>query len=74
MNDEPGVLTHDGGSDYTLNDDSTSVWITVKNLSVYVRKTDEGVVCDIFPKGREDEDSICSCYALDSDGEDDCTI
>lgn len=43
-------------NDYTLRDDHPSVWITVGTISVYVRRTDEGVVVKLFPKGDEAED------------------
>ena len=51
--------------DYVLESDS--VWITVQGFSVYIKKTDEGVVCDIYQKGREDEDCITGAYAYDDD-------
>jgi hypothetical protein len=62
-NDSP--LVCDGGSDYILKDDS--VWITVKGFSVLIKKTDEGVVCDIYQKGSEDCESIAGTYAYDDD-------
>ena len=31
------------------------VWITVRNISVYLRCTDHGVVVTMYPKGRETE-------------------
>lgn len=36
----PPTLNHDGDNDYTLNDDET-VWISVDNLSVYIRRSAE---------------------------------
>jgi len=51
-------------SDYTLPSEQNSVWITVENLSVYVHKTDEGVVVDILPRGDEMSESIASTYAF----------
>ena len=44
------------------------IWITVENLSVYVHKTNEGVVVDIFPLGDEMEDPITSTYAFFNEG------
>tara|TARA_B100000131_G_C17574164_1_gene392266 strand:- start:188 stop:379 length:192 start_codon:yes stop_codon:yes gene_type:complete len=37
--------------DYELVSDSA--WITVGNISVYIKKTDEGVSVDLFPLGEE---------------------
>lgn len=61
MNKE-NLLTHE---DYILENDF--VWITVKGFSVKVKKTDEGVVCDIYQKGREDQDCIAGTYAFDNE-------
>lgn len=62
-------LAEESESDYILNGES--VWITVKGFSVLVKKTDEGVVVDIFAKGKENDDCITSTYAFDDEiGED----
>ena len=45
------------------------VWIRIKAFSVCVKKTDEGIVADIFTYGHEDEGSIASTYAFDSETE-----
>jgi hypothetical protein len=71
---EKAPLIYEGENDYILKDQS--VWITVKDFSVYITKTDEGVVCDLYVKGREDDGSIAGTYAYDDeideylDGED----
>lgn len=52
-------------SDYILESDSC--WITVKNMSVHIVKTDEGVVVDIYPLGSEDGEAITSTYAYDGE-------
>lgn len=54
-------------NDYTLKEGR--VWITVGKLSVHVVTTDEGVVVDIYPVGKEDEEPIASTYAFDREGE-----
>ena len=53
------------GKDYTLLDKNK--WVTVKGFSVRIHVTDEGVVVDIFEKGREDEGPITSTYAFDAE-------
>lgn len=40
----------------------SSVWIGVENVSVYLKKADEGVVVDFFIKGHEDEESLQSAW------------
>jgi hypothetical protein len=57
-------------SDYVLDEDATSCWITVNNISVYVRRTDEGVVVDLFPLGHENDDpSLATAYAFFEEAE-----
>ena len=49
--------------DYELPAGTDSVWVGVDGFSVYVRRTDEGVVVDILQKGREMDGAISSAYA-----------
>jgi len=48
------------GEDYVL---VQKAWIGVGTLSVYVHRTAEGIVVDVFRKGEEDGDPITSTYA-----------
>lgn len=59
------ALVPSGDGDYTLQ--GTSVWITVGNISVYVRRTDEGVVIDLYPAAREVDECLGSTYAYFSE-------
>lgn len=44
------------------------IWITIKDhFAVNIHTTDEGIVCDIYKKGKEDEGVIASTYAFDSE-------
>jgi len=52
--------------DYVMTENS--IWVTVENLSVYIHKTDEGVVVDIYPVGQEMDNSIVSTYAFFNEG------
>lgn len=52
-------------SDYILKKECA--WITVEYLSVRIKKTDEGVVIDIWPLGEEMGDPIASTYAFFSE-------
>ena len=51
-------LMHD---DYEMND-RESVWIVIGSISVYIKRTDEGVSVDLYPRGKEDESSVVSCW------------
>lgn len=64
----PKALNHVAEQEYELDKSVESVWVTVNNLSVYIKRTDEGVVVDIFPLNREDGESLASTYAFDSEG------
>ena len=58
-------ITLESDTDLTLNGESC--WITVKGFSVYIKKTDEGIVCDIYEKDKESDDSLAGTYAFDSE-------
>lgn len=64
-----GALRQEGETDYRLEDDQQSCWISVGNISVYVRRTDEGVAVDLYPLGQEMYDSIVGTWALFSEAE-----
>jgi hypothetical protein len=42
-------------------------WLELKGFSIRVNSTDEGVVVDVYEKGKEDQDCIASTYAFDSE-------
>lgn len=48
-----GALEHNGDSDYTLPPDSDHAWITVNNISVYVKRTEIGVEVSLCAAGCE---------------------
>lgn len=67
---EQGVLTleKNGVSDYVLDADERSCWITVGNVSVYIHRELNGVYIDLYTVGKEAEDPpISSCYGADDD-------
>ena len=67
------ILKHISENDYELqtqpNGNHTSCWITVKNLSLYINQTDEGVVVDIYPLNHEMDNPIASTYAFFNEAE-----
>lgn len=65
------ILTCDepGETDFTLKPGVLSCWITVDGFSVYLKRTDEGVVVDVFALGCDDENPIGSTYAFHDDAE-----
>lgn len=65
-----GVLSrYEGETDYLLEPGATSCWITVDNISVYIVRTDEGVVVDLYAKGRESDESLAGTWALNQEAE-----
>ena len=51
------------GDGYTLAPGENSTWITIGNLSVYVRRTDDGASVSIYPAGDEMGESLGETYA-----------
>jgi hypothetical protein len=56
-------------TDAELSRRADSTWIGVKDFSIYIKKTDEGVVVDIYARNFEDCDCLASTYAFDSETE-----
>lgn len=54
-----------GDKDVELDEDVESAWIGVDQFSVYLKRTDEGIVVDLFARGREMEDAIAGTYAFE---------
>lgn len=54
-------------SDYEMSPKATSIWVGLKDFSVYIVRTDEGVVVDIFARGCEDDECLASTYAFDQE-------
>ena len=42
-------------------------WVTVGPYSVLLNRTDEGIVIDVYPLGREDGDTVATTWAHDND-------
>lgn len=59
--------TCDQGTDYVLV--GQSCWIEVENLSIWIRKSDEGVSIDVYPNGDEMNNSIAETWVLFLEGE-----
>jgi hypothetical protein len=63
-----GELQRDpDGHGYALRPDAQCAWVTVGNAAVAVKRTDEGVVIDLYPLGCEDSDAVASTYAFASE-------
>jgi hypothetical protein len=52
-------------ADYVLTEGAA--WFTVKNFSIRIFSTDEGVVVDIYKKGSEMDSFIAGTYAADDE-------
>lgn len=68
-----GALIPDSGpTDFIVNDkDYDTVWLTWGNYSICLHKTDEGLFCDMFRAKHEDDGEVASCYAFDTEVQDD---
>lgn len=64
--DDPYIML-DGNTDCEMTPEARSVWIGVKDFSIYIVRTDEGVVVDIFARGREGDECLASAYAFDQE-------
>lgn len=52
-------LTYNGGNDFTLNEDSDSVWIQVDEYVIYIRRNEKAVTAEIInPDGLNKLDAI----------------
>lgn len=63
------ALKQEQYDEFTLVSEHDLVWITVGNISVYLRRTDEGVAIDLYPVGQEMHDSLAGTWALFSEAE-----
>lgn len=52
------------GVDYVLAPGHNLAWITVGNISVNIRRQDEGVAVDLYLLGAENQASFASTYAF----------
>ena len=70
IEEQPLVLQHEeNGTDFILT--GGSCWITVNNLSVYVKKDEEGVVVDVYSKNHEMDSAIGSTWVSYAEGKED---
>src|SRR5690606_1168657 len=55
------------GEDYKANlERNQCVWLAVAGASLAIKRTDEGIVVDVYPRGREDREASASAYVFDS--------
>jgi len=63
---EIGALRKESNEDYVLVDESC--WITVENLSVMLKKCDDGLSIYVYALDHEDEDCITETWVLWNEG------
>lgn len=56
-------------TDAEMSTTAESTWVGVKDFSIYIKKTDKGVVVDIYARGYEDCEALSSTYAFDDEVE-----
>jgi hypothetical protein len=66
-----GALRHDEGEsgtddgcDYELRKGHDFVWVAVDNISIYIRRTHEGAIVDMFARGKEVTSSLATCALM----------
>jgi hypothetical protein len=59
--DKP-ALKPASSTEYTLDPAADGVWVEVKNISVHIRRNDEGVSVDLFALGREDAETLVGTW------------
>lgn len=57
----PNTISLNGDQEIDLTGDT--LWVSVKNLSVYIKKNDDNVAVAIYPKGRENSESLADVHA-----------
>lgn len=70
---DPLGLAAEGSTDFVFKGArNSSIWITVENISVYVKRADEGVIVDLYKKGNEDDESLAGTYLEYNEAMDAC--
>lgn len=64
-----GPQQFESGKDYAFREDQQSVWITVGNISVYIKREDEGVAVDLYPLNDEMSDSLAGAWLTFAEAE-----
>jgi hypothetical protein len=59
----------DEETDAEMAETAETTWVGVKGFSIYIKKSPDGVIVDIYAKGAEDCDSLAGCYAYDIDAQ-----
>ena len=54
------VAVNEETAEYKLEGDHA--WITVGNVSVYIKRADEGVSVDLYPTDGEDDESLAGTW------------
>lgn len=68
MSEAKHIPILDEETDAEMAPKAESTWVGVgDDFSVYIKRTADGVVVDIYARGAEDCDSLASCYAFTAD-------
>lgn len=60
---DPLALKADSSNEFEFKGPrNSSIWISVENISVYVKRADEGVIVDLYAKGGEADSSLAGTY------------
>jgi hypothetical protein len=68
MSEPKHIPILDEETDAEMAPGAESTWVGVgDDFSVYIKRTADGVVVDIYARGAEDCDALASCYAFTAD-------
>ena len=56
------ALRTDSATEFSLRPDESNCWVNVDNISVYIKRNDEGVSVDLFQRGGEDDNSHAATW------------
>jgi hypothetical protein len=60
--EEPAALVRDPNKDGDFTLVGQSAWITAGEISVHIRRDEQGVSVSLYPAGSEDQDELARCH------------
>lgn len=63
----PHLMCEGEAADFLLVPDAPSAWVRIDNIAVHLRRTEDGVIVELFPSGAEDEEALASCHEFFQD-------
>lgn len=71
LEQHPDEMAVNGEQDLFLEPSSRTLWISVGPFSVHVIRADEGLIVDVYPRGREMDSTVASLQVFEGELEED---